>query len=221
MNSTHDLGGTHGHGSIDQSQKQNFACEWEEKVFSLTLACGMLGKWNLDETRFARESMDPGEYLMSGYYEHWLHGLETLLLAKGLVSDEELANGVARSSAGIDAASPESVGEKLRRGGPTEMETDSSPVYQTGDWVRVRRLNPKSHIRAPRYIHGCRGRIRSHYGAHILPDEHACSGKKVASHLYSIEFAAEELWGPADCEPRSPVFVDVFEPYIEGLANAV
>ena len=219
MNSTHDLGGSHGHGPVDRSQQQNFAHEWEEKVFSLTLACGMLGKWNLDQTRFARESMDPGEYLLSGYYEHWLHGLETLLLEKGLVSEHELATGSARSSAGINSASPESVEEKLRRGSPTEMATDNPPDYQPGDWVRIRRFNPKSHIRAPRYIHGCRGRIHAYYGAHILPDEHAASGKKVPAHLYSVAFAAEELWGEADCEPGTPVFVDVFEPYIAGRAD--
>lgn len=70
MNSAHDLGGMHGFGPIDRSQIENFVSEWEEKVFALTLACGMLGQWNLDQSRFAREKMDPGHYLCSSYYEH-------------------------------------------------------------------------------------------------------------------------------------------------------
>ena len=95
MDGAHDLGGQAGFGPVDRSQTDHFPNQWEAQVFSITLACGMLGKWNLDQARFAREGMDPEHYLGSSYYEHWLHGLETLLLAQHLVTEEELSTGVA------------------------------------------------------------------------------------------------------------------------------
>ena len=41
-------------------------------------------------SRFARERMPPVEYLQTGYYEHWLHGLQTLLLEKNLLTEAEI-----------------------------------------------------------------------------------------------------------------------------------
>ena len=64
--------------------------EWERRCFAITLACGFLGEWNLDMSRYARERMHPAKYLETSYYEHWLIGLETLLIEKGLVSEDEI-----------------------------------------------------------------------------------------------------------------------------------
>ncbi|MXZ81186.1 MAG: nitrile hydratase subunit beta [Gammaproteobacteria bacterium] len=215
MNSTHDLGGMHGHGRIDRSQTVDFEHGWERRVFALTLACGMLGKWNLDESRHARETMDPGDYLKSSYYEHWLHGLEQLLLSKGLISKEELEAGILDGRT-TDAAVPaEGVAEMLGRGGPVEMEIDRPAAFAVGDPVTARNFNPKSHTRSPRYVRGRRGVVTGHHGAHIFPDRHAATGEKVAEHLYSVRFEADEIWGPRDAEPGAPVYVDLFEPYLE------
>lgn len=214
MNSTHDLGGMHGFGPIDRSQLQNFTSEWEEKVFSLTLACGMLGKWNLDQSRFAREQMEPGEYLQSSYYQHWLHGLEILLLDKGLVTAKELETGKPQTPCGL-AVPAENVRGILRSGGPTELPPDSSPQFQVSDNVQVRKFNPETHTRAPRYIRGCQGVVAAHHGAHIFPDRHAADGVKQPVHLYSVKFEAVELWGPDDGDLQSVVYVDVFESYLQ------
>ena len=67
MNGAHDLGGRHGFGPVDRSQTEDFIYPWEEKVFGLTLTCGMLGQWNLDQSRFARECTDHVHYLSSTY----------------------------------------------------------------------------------------------------------------------------------------------------------
>ncbi len=92
MNGAHDLGGMDGFGPVDPDPNQPvFHAEWERRVFAMTVASGFLGRWNIDMSRYARESMDPAEYLATSYYEHWLHGLETLLDEQGLVTREELA----------------------------------------------------------------------------------------------------------------------------------
>ena len=91
MNGAHDLGGMHGLGPIDPEKDEPvFHEEWERRCFALTLAAGFLGKWNIDMSRYARERMHPAEYLRTSYYEHWLHGLERLLVEQGLLTEEEI-----------------------------------------------------------------------------------------------------------------------------------
>jgi nitrile hydratase len=36
------------------------------------------------------ERMEPAQYLSVSYYEHWLHGLETLLYEKGIIAVADL-----------------------------------------------------------------------------------------------------------------------------------
>lgn len=91
MNGAHDLGGMHGFGPINpEPDEPVFHAEWERRAFAITLAMGAYGAWNLDMSRYARERMDPAEYLGSSYYEHWLHGLQTLLMEKNLLTEAEL-----------------------------------------------------------------------------------------------------------------------------------
>lgn len=91
MNGAHDLGGMHGFGPINPEQDEPwFHEEWERRVFALTLAMGGSKLWNIDMSRSAREQMEPGDYLKTSYYEHWLFGLERLLSEHNLVTPEEL-----------------------------------------------------------------------------------------------------------------------------------
>ena len=230
MNSAHDLGGMHGFDpiGIDEIEASRPVAEtgpeicegawpekWEETVFSMTLACGMLGQWNLDQSRFARENMEPGHYLNSSYYEHWLHGLETLLLERGLVSQDELKDGRCRQVSSLKAVTKEDVTPMLRKGGPTLLPSESGPVFDLGDRVMVENFHPKSHTRAPRYIRGRRGLVVGYHGAHVFPDTSASSGEKVPAHLYNVRFEPGELWGEQAADNSSSVFVDVFEPYLK------
>ena len=85
MNSAHDLGGRHGFGPIAPEAENSepvFHEDWERKALALVLAAGSLGQWNLDESRFSRESQHPVDYLRQSYYENWLSGLEKLLVEK-------------------------------------------------------------------------------------------------------------------------------------------
>jgi nitrile hydratase len=218
MNGAHDLGGMHGFGPVDRSQKQNFAAQWEQKVFALTLACGFQGKWNLDKSRFAREQMDPAHYLGSSYYEHWLHGLEHLLVNEGLLSVDELATGKAQQSNTFIPIAKNQVAGILQSGAPTALPEGATQKYQVGESIVTHNSHPKSHTRLPRYIRGRVGKIVSHHGAHIFPDTHAATGEKKPEHLYTVKFIGQDLWGESAAEPNTAVYVDVFEPYIAGNA---
>lgn len=91
MKGAHDLGGKTGIGTINpKADEPVFHHEWEKRAFALTLAAGFLGKWNLDMSRFAREKMEHDEYLASSYYEKWIHGLESLLVEKGVLTQSEI-----------------------------------------------------------------------------------------------------------------------------------
>lgn len=91
MNGAHDLGGMHGFGPIAPEEDEPvFHAEWERRAFAITLAMAAWGKWNLDMSRYARERIDPADYLATSYYEHWLHGLELLLVEKGFATREEI-----------------------------------------------------------------------------------------------------------------------------------
>ena len=96
MNGIHDMGGMHGLGPIvREADEPVFHAAWERRAFAITMAAGFLGEWNIDMSRHARELMPPAEYLASSYYEHWLWGLEHLLVEKGLLTVEEIEARVA------------------------------------------------------------------------------------------------------------------------------
>ena len=96
MNGVHDLGGLHGFGPVvAEADEPVLHAEWERRAFALTLAAGFLGEWNIDMSRWAREQMPPARYLAASYYEHWLWGLEHLLVERGLLTREELEARVA------------------------------------------------------------------------------------------------------------------------------
>jgi len=100
MNGAHDLGGMHGFGPIEREVDEPvFHAEWERRCFAITVAAGFLGRWNIDMSRYARERMEPGEYLRSSYYEHWLHGLQILLVEQGLLTEDEIAARMAELAA--------------------------------------------------------------------------------------------------------------------------
>ncbi|MYH90682.1 MAG: nitrile hydratase subunit beta, partial [Gammaproteobacteria bacterium] len=50
-------------------------------------------------------------------------------------------------------------------------------------------------------------------------DEHATSGEKIPPSLSGVRFTGEELWGAGFAEEGAVVYVDVFEPYIAGIAD--
>jgi len=217
MHGAHDLGGKHGFGPIDQSQTEDFVHNWEERVFGLTLTCGMLGHWNLDQSRYARESTDPVHYLSSTYYEHWLHGLELLLLDNKLISKDELTGSKkATTNKNSSAVSPDTAKQIVESGAPTLLYSSKTAKFKLNDTVVVRKDNTNTHTRAPSYVAGVAGKIIKLHGTHIYADVHAKTGKKEPVHLYSVRFEAKAIWGDS-AEPNSAVYIDLFEPYLLSL----
>jgi nitrile hydratase len=214
MNGAHDMGGMHGFGPVeDEPVHPIFHGEWEKKAFALTLACGGLGQWSIDEARFARERQPPPQYLDNTYYEQWLHGVETMLVEKGLVTAEELATGKAAGPGRLPALPADRVFKALQQGSPYIREVPNAPLFTLGATVRVKNFHPTGHTRAPRYLRGHLGTVVMHHGAHVFADTSATGDHKTAHHLYNIAFEADELWGPQS--QGGTVHADLWEPYLE------
>jgi nitrile hydratase len=197
-----------------------FHHEWERRAFAITLASGFLGKWNLDTSRHSRERMPGSEYLATTYYEHWLWGLEQLLIENGLLTRAEIAarlkdsESVAKPAEPLPVLKADQVREALRRGGAHRVDVDVPPRFKAGDAVVCRNINPLGHTRLPRYARGKRGVVDRDYGVHVFPDAHAAGRGKQPQHVYSVRFTAQELWG-SEASGRDRVYIDLWDDYLD------
>ena len=217
MNGGQDLGGTQGHGPVTPEPNEPvFQADWEKRVFALTLAMARPAGWNIDMSRFARENRDPAEYLSMSYYQLWFAGLETMLKERDLVSDDEIVVGHALQPPKPvkQVLSPDDVLKVLHRGGPTERDTNTKPVFKPSDKVRARIIDPPTHTRLPRYVRGHKGTIERVIGCHVFPDSNAMGAGENPQWLYTVRFDGRELWGDGG-DPTVTVSVDAWEPYLE------
>ena len=218
MNGGHDLGGMHGFGPVTpEPDEPVFHHGWERRAFALTLACGFLGRWNLDMSRHARERIPPPRYLDASYYEIWLEGLRTLLVERALLSAAELETGRPEGPPTDDprVPGPDAVPGILERGGSARAD-DAPARFRVGERVRVRNRHPLGHTRAPRYVRGRAGIIECRHGTYVFPDTHAHGEGPQPQPLYSVRFSGAELWGK-DGDPGSAVYVDLWEGYLEAI----
>jgi nitrile hydratase len=217
MNGAQDMGGMMGFGPVvPEKDEPVFHAEWERRAFAITLAMATPGGWNLDQSRAARESLHPAQYLAKSYYEIWIAGLEKLMAERGLVRPDEIAAGKAlhppKPVRRILAA--ENVEQTLRKGGPTQRPAPAPQGFQVGERVRARNMHPAGHTRLPRYVRGHVGAVTHVHGAHVLPDANAAGRGESPQWLYTVRFTARELWGEA-ADPTGSVSVDAWESYLE------
>jgi nitrile hydratase subunit beta len=215
MNGPHDMGGVAGFGRVQpEADEPAFHADWERRVFALTLAMGPVGRWNIDQSRSARERT-PG-YLTKSYFEIWLAGLETLMAERGLVAGPEIDAGKAHGKALAVERILEAgnVPATLARGGPTLRERIGEPAFAIGARVRAKRIDPESHTRLPRYVRGHIGRVTHNHGCHVFADAHAAGEGEAPQWLYTVRFDAGALWGEA-ADPASSVSVDAWQSYLE------
>ncbi|HEV7877017.1 nitrile hydratase subunit beta [Bradyrhizobium sp.] len=216
MDGGQDMGGVWSGQVRPEPNEPPFHAEWERRAFALTLAMAMPGGWNIDMSRFAREDRPPEEYLSKSYFEIWLAGLERLMLARNLVSSDEIEAGKPLHPAKPVAKTltPEGVAGMLHRGGPTERRATSPALFAAGDRVVAKMINPPTHTRLPRYVRGHVGTVERVLGFHVFPDSNAMGAGENPQWLYTVTFDGRELWGD-DSDANLKVSVDAWEPYLE------
>lgn len=216
MNGAQDMGGMQSFGPVRPERDEPwFHDEWERRAFAITLAMGATGAWNIDMARAARESLPPATYLSSSYYQIWFEALKKLLIDKGLVTDEEIRDGKAKTPAApkVRALLKANVAAVLAKGGPSDREISAPAHFKAGDAVRTKRMSPATHTRLPRYCRDKRGTVIAVRGIHVFPDTSATGQGDQPQWLYTVQFEATELWGPDTT--ASSVCVDCWESYLE------
>lgn len=218
----HDMGGRFGDGPVIPDKDDTvFHAPWQARALAVTLACGALGKWNIDISRHARECLHPLDYTRFSYYEKWTAALVNLLVETEVVSREELA------AATADGPSPlaskclrsASVPDVLATGGPADRPSDVPVRYNPGDAVRTRRLAQNTvvsggHTRLPQYAAGASGRVVRVHGTHVLPDAAAHRLGDQPEPLYAVAFPASALWAHPE-HPGDEVILDLWQSYLE------
>jgi nitrile hydratase len=213
----------HGFGPVAAEPNEPvFHADWERRAFALTLAMGSWRRWNLDMTRSEREQMPPAEYLATTYYEHWMFALERMLVEHGFLAPDELARVLRgelpppdESAALQDGALRVDRVQHLVQNRRAARRNDPvSPQFVVGQAVRARNIHPIGHTRIPRYVRGHRGAVAIDHGVFAFPDSHAAAQGDKPQHVYSVRFAAQDLWGTA-ASPRDTVYVDLWDDYLE------
>ena len=129
MDSMHDLGGKQGFGRVEY-KRANYKETWEPRIRALQ-AYGVNSKiFNMDEFRHAIERMAPVHYMSAPYFERHLTAVATLLVEKGLTTQEELVTAV-------DGEYPLALPL-----GPGRMASENPPNFKVGDRVTVKGDKP-------------------------------------------------------------------------------
>jgi Nitrile hydratase beta subunit len=85
-------------------------------------------------------------------------------------------------------------------------------LYAPGDRVRTRAADPAWHTRLPLYARGRTGRVLDVTGSWPLADDVARRrAQPRVEPVYSVAFAARELWGEGTHEVR----LDLWQSYLE------
>jgi nitrile hydratase len=217
MNGVHDIGGMHGMGPVvREADEPVFHERWEARVYALNRALAALGKWNIDAGRHSIERIPPSDYLRISYYEKWLAGLVTRLEERGLVTRTELESGrpAPRAAKATPPLTAERVAATPTERGWFERQVNAVPRFAVGDRVRAKKINPTGHTRLPRYARGNVGVVDRIHGAHVFPDSNAHFHGENPQHLYSVRFAARELWGE-EAAAHDSVYIDLWESYLD------
>lgn len=209
-----DLGGRTGFGAVlPEPEGELFHADWEPRALALVLAMGATGSWNIDASRAVRETLP--HYLQLSYYRIWLTALERLMIERGQLFEDEIAQGrmlhapapVKRVLQAADVAAV------LARGSPTERPAAAPARFAIGQAVRMRAGRVDHHTRLPGYVQGRRGTVERLHGAHVFADSNAQGAGEAPQWLYTVVFEEAELWGGA--AQNLAVSVDAWESYLE------
>lgn len=219
MNGVHDLGGMQDMGAVQPEPNEPVFHEaWEGRAYAITRAMGAWRKWNLDSSRYQREQIAPLDYFRLSYYERWIVALVEQMLKNSMVTRAELESGKPDSGS-VKQAPPltaDQVPILVSKGIPASRDVPIAPRFHVGQRVRARNINPETHTRLVRYARGKLGTVHRDHGVFVFPDTNAVFRGEKPQHVYSVCFAARELWGD-QAWPRDSVYIDMWDDYLEPI----
>jgi nitrile hydratase subunit beta len=217
MNGVHDVGGMQDYGPIrPEANEPVFHAPWEGRVLAMNLAVAAWGKSVVDNRRYARELIPPAEQLAMSYYEKWYAGLITNLIDTSMVARAEVESGI--PAPGSPKLAPPLTAAQVPgfwgNGSPKIRNVPATANFQIGRRVRARNINPPAHTRLPRYARGKFGVVEQVRGIFVFPDSNAQGLGEKPQYLYSVRFAARELWGDQG-GAKDTVYIEMWDDYLE------
>lgn len=207
----HDLGGVDGFGPVPVDDDAVFHADWERRVFAVTQFSQVLSGFNTDAFRHGIEREEPDRY-HAGYWQRWLANAERMLVEGGVLASGALDERLGGPPPSAPAARTTDAEPHGARGNIRPL--DAPPRFEIGETVRTLAAAPQTgHHRLPGYAWGQVGRVRAHHGGWIFPDTHAHGRGEHPCHVYTVAFAATDLW--PDDDRNHVVCLDVFEPHLE------
>ena len=176
------------------------------------------GGGGIDAWRHTLEHMVPEHYRSAPYFEKWCMQHMCIAVRDCGAGVDDM---VARAS---DAAVMPQTPADTPVMGADYVETrvaqkdvsfardvEQPPAFAVGDRVVTLETSHPGHTRLPAFARGATGEIIAHHGGHAYPDASA-EGEERGEHLYTVRFAARDLWAEADA--RDVVCLDLWEPYL-------
>ena len=217
MNGVHDMGGMQDMGPIQYEKNEPvFHARWEARMRALSQAMWAWRQLNIDASRYQLEMIPPVEYLRNSYYENWYLGLVANLVKRNLATSAEIESGVPATGSpkATPPLTPAGVLPMVTRGIVGSRDVLVAPHFKMGQRVRARNINPAGHTRLPRYARGKMGTVERDHGVFVFPDTNAEFLGEKPQHVYSVRFAARELWGEK-ASPRDSVNLDMWDDYLD------
>jgi nitrile hydratase len=150
------------------------------------------------------------------YYERWLAWMMTTVVAAGDVTQAELETGGPAPGSARKAVllAPEAVPSMVDRRASARRDVAIAPRFKSGQRVRARNMHPSGHTRLPRYVRGKSGVVVLDRGVFLFPDTNAHLRGEKPQHLYSVRFAAREVWGD-QASTSDFIHLDMWDDYLE------
>jgi nitrile hydratase len=139
-----------------------------------------------------------------------------LLVNSGMVTRIELETGVAAGgkTKGRRMLRADEVAAMIAAGGTSARDVPVAANFHEGERVRARNVNPMGHTRLPRYARGKLGVITRDHGVQVFNDSFVQGLGEKPQHVYSVRFAARELWGQ-EAAATDSVYVDLWDDHLE------
>ena len=176
----HDLGGSV--PALDEEDngwaKDRNLYYWEKRTHALLVLLARRALITTDELRRAVEGLEKDSYDSWGYYDRWCSAMATILLERGVISNDEIA-------AELGEAEHPQGGEGFKAGDLVRVKSEDE---------RLRWRKP--HLRTPGYVFGCVGVVDREIGEFSDPFLLAFRGGQAGpkTRLYSVAFKQRDLF---------------------------
>ncbi len=210
MDGIHDLGGRESFGPIDVHEPEEpFHAAWEARLLGIVRGMSRPVPWSIDWFRHVRELIDPADYLTRPYYDQWLQTYAAMMIESGLASVSEIASGRSGTPrrGQPPPAPPQGVAQASTVAVRFDRATGQDPAFHVGERLRaIAFAIPVTPGSPSTCVVGPDGSRPS--GVFMSCPTQPRGGGRRAEPLYTVSFAATDLWpeasgrrGPRLCRP--------------------